>query len=178
MGLAFHSAMNNRLRVDPRQHSDLVGFSPQHCISVRDHRILWKCKTTNQKSSKRLEYRLYNTPYPVAHVQVSPGTEHLQAKLSIGTPYPWSKRTRQCRSKGPRVGNPQHTGFLKTLKKTFQPSKIEWFPSGSQHFQHSMNGKLTTYCPVHCWVHRSGLPGSKHHLNVIVFHAIQPVPIG
>ena len=97
--------------------------APQHCISVRDHRILWKCKTTNQRSSKRLEYRLYNTPYPVAHVQVSPGTEHLQAKLSIGTPYPWSKRTRQCRSKGPRVGNPQHTGFFKTLKKnlsTFQ----------------------------------------------------------
>ena len=87
----------------------------------------------NAKRPTRDHQRDWNTDctilhIPVAHVQVSPGTEHLQAKLSIGTPYPWSKRTRQCRSKGPRVGNPQHTGFFKTLKKTF-PTFQDWMVS-------------------------------------------------
>ena len=137
----------------------------------------------NAKRPTRDHQRDWNTDCTILHIPWRMSRFHLALSISR----PSSALVHRIHGQrgpanvGPRVqelGTRNIQDSLKRWKKTFQPSKIEWFPSGSQHFQHSMNGKLTTYCPVHCWVHRSGVPGSKHHLDVIVFHAIQPVPIG
>ena len=121
MGLAFHSAMNDRLRVDPRQ--TWISHPSHHCRSLEIIKSYRTCKKTTTRDVQR-DWHILDTT--IKH---------------------------QCHHK--------ILWFVRAIIQWYPLAQV--WPGFTEDLQALLLGLLVG-------------PGSKHHLDVIVLHAIEPVP--